>query len=133
MGAALRLPRAVFSGRLTTNFMCRSSTHDDKVYTKLSCAKTQDLIHIGTFLHIGTLLDGDPNEIQKFIFYTSPQLSRNEFVTVSLAYFMFDCIILQNTSLCCFKKAKEFVNEITFFDACRSKDIDCMMQQMAVG
>ena len=35
MGAALRLPRAVFSGRLTTNFMCRSSTRDLKVYTIL--------------------------------------------------------------------------------------------------
>ena len=32
-GAALRLPRAVFSARLTTNFMCRSSTRDLKVYT----------------------------------------------------------------------------------------------------
>ena len=33
MGAALRLPWAVFSGRLTTNFMCRSSIHDHRLFT----------------------------------------------------------------------------------------------------
>ena len=40
MRTALRQPSAVFSERLATNFMCRSSTRDLKIYTILTTVST---------------------------------------------------------------------------------------------